>query len=487
MASLSTMTPPAPTVGAPALSAWDLARTAIEQARRQDTKTVLVLGFTAPVGDPVVWLSRHHGIPAMYWRGRDGWEYAGLGAAHVIGGHGESAMRAAADEAAAFVRKHVIAEPAPAGRRPRFFGGFAFDPHQTDRGPWRDSSFGDAALILPEALYVRRDTQSYMFFAFEVTPRTTSETLVDRLALFNQRYWGGFAGECPAGPRIAVDEEGTDAARDAWLASVRDVLRRIDAGDFVKTVIAHCQPVAIQSPNSGALDPWPVVRRLRDFDASCYHFGFQYDERFAFLGASPERLLRWSGGRLESEAIAGTVVRGVDPASDQARAEQLLASAKDQHEHRVVVDAVRDALRRLAASDSPDPVAQLELSRLRTLTHLRSAMAVDLRSGVTPGQMLEALHPTPAVAGTPRAAALAIIRAVEAIPRGWYAAPVGWIGADSAEFAVAIRSALLGVERGWLYAGAGLVRGSVPDNEWCEIQDKLSAFHSAVHPAEPQP
>jgi menaquinone-specific isochorismate synthase len=107
-------------------------------------------------------------------------------------------------------------------------------------------------------------------------------------------------------------------------------------------------------------------------------------------------------------------------------------------------------------------------------------MSVDLRDDIKLRDILATLHPTPAVAGVPRDKACATIRSHETDSRGWYGGPIGWIGADAAEFAVGIRSALLGPDAAWLYAGAGLVSGSISENEWLEIQDKLQAFRSAV-------
>jgi menaquinone-specific isochorismate synthase len=164
-----------------------------------------------------------------------------------------------------------------------------------------------------------------------------------------------------------------------------------------------------------------------------------------------------------------------------------LASAKEQLEHRYVVDAVRDGLLRLSVGGEIGAEIQLDLVRLRTLQHLRSVMSIDLRADVTIGDILDALHPTPAVGGVPRDQALAAIRLHEADSRGWYGGPVGWIGADAAEFAVGIRSALVSADTAWIYAGAGLVSGSIPENEWCEILDKLQAFRSAVNPPRQRP
>ena len=478
--STPTATFRAATAVAASPSAWDLARSAIERAISTDAKTVLILGFTAPVADPLAWLSHHQGVPSMYWRARDGWEYAGIGATHVIAEQGPEAMRRAADQASLFMRDCVIHESSPQPRRPRFFGGFAFDPQRANGADWHDGGFGDAVLILPEAVYARRDTQAYAFFSFEVTPRTTPDTLVDRLALLNQNYWNGFDAPSAPPPIFGVGVPSNDDDSLSWVAHSAKILQQIKNGALDKVVLARRQSVPLRSEDYTSLNPWPVVASLRDFDPACYQYGFQISDRYAFIGASPERLFRLSGRRLESEAVAGTIARGVDEEEDRLLGERLLASAKDQLEHRYVVEAVQDGLAGLAVDDSNGASSQLDLVRLRTLQHLRSIMSVDLRDDISVGEVLSTLHPTPAVAGVPRDKACEAIRAHETDSRGWYGGPVGWIGADAAEFAVGIRSALLSSDMAWLYAGAGLVSGSVPEDEWREIQDKLQAFRSAV-------
>lgn len=469
---------PAPAYPAP--SNWQLAKVAIERAVAADSKTVLVLGFNAPNGDPLGWLAHHQGVPSVYWRGRDGWEYAGIGVTHLIAARGPDAMLRTANEAVSFLRGRVISETSPQARRPRFFGGFAFDPQNPDRGIWEEAGFGDAALILPEAVYARRENQSYVFFSFEVTPRTTPDSLIERLAVLNSAYWSGF--ECPSRlDVVSFTEEAQSLSSDyaRWVESSSAVLRGIAAGELDKVVLAECRTLRLET-GAAELNPWPVVAALRDFDPACYQFGFQFGDRHVFVGASPERLFRLSGQRVETEAVAGTTTRGRNEAEDQMLAGQLAASVKDQLEHRYVDEALRDGLRTLAVNGANATQAQLDVVRLRTLQHLRSVISTELRPDVTLGDILTTLHPTPAVCGVPRERAREVIRLHEKEPRGWYGGPVGWVGAEAAEFSVAIRSALLSRDRVRLYAGAGLVRGSLPDNEWQEIQDKLQTFQSAV-------
>lgn len=475
-------------------STWELARVAIDRASERGDKTILVLPFTAPTGDPLTWLSSHHGVPSVYWRSRDGWEYAGVGVAHAVGGQGAHAMESSANEAAQFLRLNVVTERAPLRRQPRFLGGFAFDPHRISDPLWSEGGFGDAVLVLPEAMYIRNDTQSYMLFAFEVTARSTPESLLERLTVFNEHYWRGLEETLPDQP-LRFTSTIRDHDRRDWVDVAADLIARIEQGAAEKIVLArrlvlatdHEPRRAAGGDDYGTPDAWPLLRALRGFDSSCYHFGFQFHESSAFVGASPERLFRLEGRQLESEALAGTVTRGVDEAEDCELAHHLRESAKEKLEHQLVVVELVESLARLSASGQVTASTESTVIKLRTLQHLRSVLGIDVRADVQLGEVLDTLHPTPAVAGVPLERALRAIRETEPCSRGWYGGPVGWIAADAAEFAVGIRSALLSRQRAFVYAGAGLVRGSQAEREWQETEDKLQVFLRAtgVPPASP--
>jgi isochorismate synthase EntC len=159
-------------------------------------------------------------------------------------------------------------------------------------------------------------------------------------------------------------------------------------------------------------------------------------------------------------------------------AEHLLSSPKDRLEHYYVVEDMLRCLDRLC--DRLDAGASPHVLELATLQHLMTRARGHLKSGTTTGDILATLHPSPAVGGSPRDAALAAIRELEPNSRGWYAGPVGWYARDQAEFAVAIRSALLTENEMCVFAGAGIVQGSTPDDEWQETENKALAFLNAL-------
>ncbi|MBP1632238.1 MAG: isochorismate synthase, partial [Acidobacteria bacterium] len=232
--------------------------------------------------------------------------------------------------------------------------------------------------------------------------------------------------------------------------------------------LARALQVALDRP----ADPFDLVALLRERFPAAYAYGWQAGAA-ALVGASPELLVSRRGQRFACRPLAGSAPRGADPEADRRLGEALLASAKDRAEHAFVVEAITAALRPLVASlEVPDgPI----LDRLPGVQHLATPLA-----GTTTTRLLalvEALHPTPAVAGVPRDEALAAIAAVEGFERGWYAGGVGWAEAGGdGEVALALRGALVGHDTATLYAGAGIVAGSDPDAEVAETDLKLGAM-----------
>ena len=178
-------------------------------------------------------------------------------------------------------------------------------------------------------------------------------------------------------------------------------------------------------------------------------------------------------------SLAGSIRRGKTPAEDARLGQTLLDSAKDRAEHAVVVRALGEALGetcdRLQVSDTPS------LLKLGHIQHLCTPITGHLANGHTLLDLVERLHPTPAVGGRPREAALRLIRACEGLDRGWYAGPVGWLDAQGeGEFAVALRSALLHGNTATLFAGCGIVADSDPEREYAESRLKLKPMLTAL-------
>jgi menaquinone-specific isochorismate synthase len=269
-------------------------------------------------------------------------------------------------------------------------------------------------------------------------------------------------------PALVRDSDG--GGETEWTSAVRGGLERIRSGALRKVVLARTR----RYHASGALDPVGVLARLSARESRGFRFLIEAGAGRAFLGVTPERLVSRSGRTARSEAVAGTRPRGVDGVADRLLGESLLASAKDRREHEFVVERVRETLASCAASLRLDP--EPRLLRLAYVQHLATRVVAELRAGTSDADLVRLLHPTPAVAGAPVVEAIHALREFEPFDRGLYAGPVGVASRDGAEIAVAIRSARIEGDALTAFAGAGIVEGSDPAEEWRETGHKLLAF-----------
>ncbi len=226
---------------------------------------------------------------------------------------------------------------------------------------------------------------------------------------------------------------------------------------------------------ASAHSPAALFGALREAFGSCFCFCVGTPEG-AFVGASPELLVRRSGGVAATVALAGSARRSADPAVDDHLGEQLLHSDKDRSEHGIVVKRISRRLAPLSVwvEAAPEPM----VIKVANIQHLATPIHAQLAESRSALELAGLLHPTPAVGPEPRGAAgEAAIRELEGLERGWYAGPVGWMDpAGDGEFCVALRSALLRDRVAHLYAGAGIVAGSDPASELAETEIKLDAL-----------
>ena len=258
---------------------------------------------------------------------------------------------------------------------------------------------------------------------------------------------------------------------DTYLAAVEAGRAAVRAGRLTKVVIARDVVVEADRP----LDVHAILLRLRASFGSSYRYSFD-----GFVGASPELLVARHGDVVRSHPLAGTASRTGDPTTDAMTAAALIASTKDQVEHRVVIDVVHETL--LPWCSYVDWEAEPSIVTVANVQHLGTLIEGRLSS--PPPNVLElvvALSPTPALGGHPRAEALELIAAVEGMERGRYGGAVGWVdAAGNGTWAVAIRCAEIDGARARLFAGGGIVADSDPHAELAETQAKLQAMLSAI-------
>ncbi|MBA0167600.1 isochorismate synthase MenF [Pectobacterium sp. CFBP8739] len=269
-----------------------------------------------------------------------------------------------------------------------------------------------------------------------------------------------------------VQSVGHQPERQGWIDLLQLALHDINAGLMEKVVLARATTLTLTQP----LQATTFMAASRAANHHCFHFMLAHDARHAFLGSSPERLYRRRGSELETEALAGTVTSDRDAHKAAELADWLMNDTKNQCENMLVVD---DICQRLQQSALSLDVMPPEIVRLRKVQHLRRTIHATLRTA-SDSACLSALQPTAAVAGLPRQEARRFIAEHEPFERGWYAGSAGYLSRQQSEFSVALRSAEVRDHILTLYAGAGIVAGSDPEQEWQELENKAAGLRSLL-------
>jgi isochorismate synthase len=266
---------------------------------------------------------------------------------------------------------------------------------------------------------------------------------------------------------------------DDYAAAVERATRRIRGGGLRKVVLARSLLVDADRE----LDPKQLLWRLRAVDPDCYAFATPRmgdPGRGVLVGATPELLVRKRGRLVDATPLAGSAQRFGDPVRDRASADRLFRSEKDREEHAVVVEDVAHVL--ASFCDDLRHAHEPELLGTANVWHLATPFRGKLHSASTGVlDLVAALHPTPAVCGTPREAAREALGQLEAIDRGTYAGPVGWVDANGdGEWGIALRCAEITGKTARLFAGAGIVADSEPEAEVDETERKFRALLDAL-------
>ena len=380
---------------------------------------------------------------------------AGIGEALRLEFSGNDRMRAAAAAWREVVSQASVTDAVgKPGTGLVAFGTFAF----------ADDSTATSVLIVPEFVIGRRDGRSWI-----TRIRPADDADGDGTGTGTGAQGAGAAASrlprpTPFGDEYRLTLLPGSLGKEGYRAAVQAAVDRIRHGDLRKVVLAR--------DLTGHLPHESDVRR------ALVELALGYPECWTFavdglVGSSPETLVRVDHGTVSARVLAGTISRGADSVSDHDAAVTLASSTKDQDEHRYAVSSVVDALREhsadLAASDLPFTL------KLPNLWHLATDVQGTLSDGSSSLDLVDALHPTAAVAGTPTRDAMDVIHELEPFDRGRYAGPVGWVGGDGdGEWAIALRCAQVS-ESGDItaYAGAGIVADSVPERELVETTMKF--------------
>lgn len=398
--------------------------------------------------------------PRVHWASPTGFEVAGVGATVRLEATGSD--RFSRLLAAAGTVFDDVDHAGPPETRPRMLGGFAFDADHEPTQPWE--GFPGAAFVLPEIQVVRAPEGTRLTvtrYGPDATPEATEKALAAARDALNE-----LPMMRPSGGRPGVADRRWRTSKSEWTSQVERAIDRIRGGGLRKVVLATALDLELEAP----LDVSDALERLRRTYPDCYRFLVQPDADAAFFGPPPERLVRLTGRRAETEALAGSTPRGKTPEEDARFERSLLEDDKLQEEQRLVEETIRQQLADFGQVRTGDQ----RVRKLTNIQHLATRIEAELDRDEHVLTLVKALHPTPAVGGLPLEAALETISEMETFDRGWYAAPVGWFdAAGDGEFAVGIRSGVAGGRRATLFAGNGIVADSDPTAEWAELQPKF--------------
>ncbi len=509
---------------------------ALDAAARTGETQWVGLQAEIPPGDVLAAFEASESRDRFYWeRPSEGRSIAAFGCAAAIETEAEAKAEAEAEvegqrrfsEASEraeqlFARLHLFGHGAPATAGPFLVGGFAFSNLASTERHWLD--FPTGRLVLPEVAISVSGGRGWCTVVRPVQPAEaaqSSEAVQSSEAAQStgaaqsseavesvepaENVQAGQDARCGTRVRTicdemraGLDEVGCSLANRSlfeasrapiaevsapldyhacadrthadYRAQVEAALREIANGGFEKVVLAR----SISVREKGDYDPCALLNTLRQAHPTCAIFAVARPG-VVFLGATPECLVRLIDNRVETASVAGSAPRGRSPEEDLELGRQLRESKKEQTEHAFVVRALCDALAPhcdgLEVRESP------RLMRLQDIQHLETPITGHLRAHRSILELLGSVHPTPAIAGAPREAALEWLNRNENLDRGWYSGPIGYADSEGGgEFYAALRSAVLRGSEARLFAGAGVVAGSDPEAELRETRLKLRAM-----------
>ena len=405
---------------------------------------------------------------SMFWaKPAAGLWMAGGGVAASLTAAGETRFRDIKEQAARMLDSAIIEAPSVRGTGPVFMGGFRYDTQAKKDDLWHE--FPDALLTLPRYLFTRSDPDTWLTINTLIETDTdipfAAENIIKDLELV----------DCP---RIREDEQPPvfqlhQSPKTDWQHRVKKALEKIEAGELIKVVLSRRK--VLHARGQFSMDA--TLQRLCAQYPECVVFAVSSGDT-TFVGATPENLARLEQGNLSVACLASSTARGEDEENDARLQNQLFRSKKEQAEHNAVTSMVAGDMQELCIESKHDP--EPRPMKLKNIQHMLTSFSGRLKPGIDILDVVQRLHPTPAVAGVPTDHGLELINELEG-DRGWYAAPIGWFDRNGeGEFAVGIRSALVDGNTAFLYAGCGIVAGSDPEREYVEAELKFQPMLNAL-------
>ena len=328
------------------------------------------------------------------------------------------------------------------GTGPVLFTSFSFDRNQ------------ESVLVIPKIIVGQKGANSWITWIGSDAQPQLAETAA------------------ALAPSTFAFSDGTLSA-DEWKKRVTEVINRVNSNGVDKVVLAR----DIVANSDSEIDARPILKKLSSEYPSTWVFSVD-----GLVGATPELLLRLSRGMVTSRVLAGTIPKTGDDGKDLALAASLARSSKDLEEHEYAVRSVADALDPFCSSTNvPESPFVLHLANVMHLATDVTGALIESKQHIDAFSLLKNLHPSAAVCGTPRNLAFDVIDEIEGMDRGRYAGPVGWIDASGdGELGIALRCGQITDRKIRIFAGCGIVAGSIPDKEVEESNAKMIPMKSAL-------
>ncbi|PFA20730.1 MULTISPECIES: isochorismate synthase [Bacillus cereus group] len=395
--------------------------------------------------------------------------FAGIGSVFTIANSADKRFQNAYEEWNKVQGKAIVhREEYEFGTGPLLFGGFSFDPEKEQTDLWKE--FKDTTLSLPAFLLTVKHEKAWLTINTFISAEDSAQKVYEEIVSVEERI----LQECKeplteekltVTSKVEVDPKG-------WMNAIVKVQDEMRKGSVQKVVLARELKLVMDQK----IDSARVLEALRIGQPDCYVFSFDY-KGTCFLGATPERLIRKEDERFTSMCLAGSIGHGNSIEESKRNGKMLLHDEKNLEEHGYVVNMIRGVLDEHC--ESVNIPQRPGLLTTKNLLHLYTP--VEAKGDASLLKMVEELHPTPALGGTPRHEAMRLIRDVELLDRGLYGAPIGWIDEKgNGEFAVALRCGLLNGDKASLFAGCGIVIDSVPQLEYEETSLKFRPMLGAL-------
>lgn len=355
------------------------------------------------------------------------------------------------------------------GTGPAIFGGFSFDPEKQKTALW--SKFSGALFHIPKYMLSVIKGETY-FTTNVICTQHDDASLFDKITK-ERRDVLIAADRKPELEKLNL-EQIVEIEPEAWKTTVADVVKGLPGSELKKVVLAR----ELRLHFTDIIQAERVLCNLLEEQKDSFTFAFESNGD-CFIGASPERLVKKAGDSLFSACLAGSIGRGSSPEEDVALGQELLTDQKNLIEHQYVVDMIKEAMQQTC--DEVILPHEPTLMKMKYIQHLYTPVIGKNRAGTSLLHLVNRLHPTPALGGLPKQAAVVKIREVEQLDRGYYAAPLGWLDyRGNGEFAVAIRSALIQGKEASLFAGCGVVADSNAESEYNETGIKFKPMLTAL-------